>query len=87
MSGFDENSDADVVIKTIADFLVHGGRKGKVSKVDFFSDPTSIGVIWFETIQADIDFYKKNTSNKRENGKTMTFDDNNKFEQRVRERL
>lgn len=86
VSGFEIDSDADEVINTINKFLDVGTRRAKVVKVSTFSDPTSIGVISFQSIPAKIGFYKKikNHDYKLENGRVLNFSNNEAFEVRVR---
>jgi hypothetical protein len=86
VSGFEDGTDADVVIATIEDFLKVGSRRDKVMTVDTFTDPSSIGVISFTTIAAKIGFYKKIRDHNTQlpSGKVMTFDNNHTWEERVR---
>jgi len=86
VSGFEDGTDADVVIATIEDFLKVGSRRDKVMTVDTFTDPSSIGVISFTTIAAKIGFYKqiRDHNTQLPSGKVMTFDNNHTWEERVR---
>ena len=49
-SGFNDDTDADVIIKELDNFLSIGNRRAKVTKVFTFSDPSPIGVIEFQTM-------------------------------------
>ena len=85
VAGFDRDTDADHVIRNINEFLNVGNRRAKVTEVTTFSDPTSIGVITFETAPAKIGFYKKirNHGHKLANGKDLVFFNNETFEKRL----
>ena len=85
VSGFDENTDATVIIATIEDFLKVDTRRAKVVNIDTFSDPSQIGVITFQSVASKIGLFKKIRGQEvtLPNDKVMTFDNNETFEVRV----
>ena len=86
VSGFDADTDSEIIINKIEEFLKVGTRRTKVCEVRTFSDPSSTGVIEFTTPQAKKGFFKKirGQTLQLDNGKDMRFHNHNTYEERVR---
>ena len=67
-------------------FLLSPSRRDKVESLSRFTDPSSIGVITFKTLAAKIGFFRKvrNHNTKLNNDRFLKFEDNDTWEQRVR---
>ena len=89
VSGFDMDSDQDIIIAKIEEILAIDTRRAKVVNVDTFTDPSSFGVITFTSPAAKIGFFKnmKSTKIKLDNGKEMTFKNNETFPARIRNKI
>ena len=89
VGGFDEDSDADEVIKQIQMFLEANDLKKKIVNVSVFSDPCNIGFIQFETTSAKFGFMKKisKLSKNLESGRRVWFTCNKTLEGRARDKL
>ena len=84
VSGFETDTDARLIIDKINSVLDVGNRRYKVSSVDTFIDPASVGVITFETVAAKIGFYRKLKGHDitLDGGRHLTFKDNEPWELR-----
>jgi len=85
-SGFEVDTDADIIIAKINSVLDEGTRRHKVVDVTTFSDPASVGVITFETAAAKIGFYRKLKGHdiKLDHDRHLRFKDNEPWEVRMR---
>ena len=85
VKGFDKDTDQDTIIATLEEFLATGTRRQKVVEVGSFTDPSSIGVITFETMAAKLGFFKKvrNHDTTLGNGRKLKFENNDVFKVRL----
>ena len=86
VTGFGDDTDANIITKQIEDFLDSGSRRAKVVEVDTFTDPSSIGYITFKSVAAKIGFYRMIAGHgaKLENGNDIKFKDNEPEDDRYR---
>ena len=84
--GFDRDTDAADIIKTLENFLASNERQKYVVEVSTFSDPASIGVITFSSAAAKNGFWRKIRDHgvKLSNDRMLKFESNESFEVRTR---
>jgi len=86
--GFDTDTDAEIIEKTLNDLIKEMKLEQRVSRVFTFSDPASIGVIEFQSIPSKKGFYKKLKQHTAEapHGNKLSFGDNKTLEQRIKDK-
>ena len=84
--GFDRDTDAADIIKTLENFLASNERNKYVVEVSTFTDPASIGVITFSSAAAKNGFWRKIRDHgvKLSNDRMLKFESNESFEVRTR---
>ena len=84
--GFDRDTDAADIIKTLENFLASNERNKYVVEVSTFTDPASIGVITFSSAAAKNGFWRKIRDHgvKLSNDRMLKFKSNESFEVRTR---
>jgi hypothetical protein len=86
--GFEVDTDAKEIEEVLNKFIKDMQFEARVDKTYTFSDPSSIGVIRFNTVPSKYGFYKKlrEYSAMTQNGKKLDFEDNKTLDERTREK-